>query len=309
MSLESQFFPFRGEMCFMLRKGAISEGFRRRESNPMRNFLVVLMAIALSWGMAESATAYIYLSTTTEATLGGLTFQPEDVARYDPGTNTASLFFDGSAFSMNEDLDAVSVLDNGDIIVLATEAGATLGGLTFGADDLVRYNPITDTATLYFDGSSFFGNGDIDAASVLSNGNLVFSTGETVNLGGSDYTKGDLILYDFDAGTFSLFFDEDLFVGLADIDAVSVLANGNIVLSTVTTETLGGLEFRDGDLAEYNPGSDTATLYFDRDNFEGKFGEDIDAVSVGSVVPIPGAAWLLFSGLMGLAGWKKKIRK
>lgn len=271
----------------------------------MKKFIVILMAIALSWGMVERAAAYIYLSTTTEATLGGLTFQPEDVARYDPGTNTASLFFDGSAFSLNEDIVAVSVRDNGNI-VLATEAGATLGGLTFGADDLVEYNPNTNTASLYFDGSSIFAlNEDIDAASVLPNGNLILSTESLAAIGAFSFEDGDLVEYDFNTKTATLFFSETLFSLSEDIDAVSVLSNGNIVLSTLSAATLGGLTFDEDDLAEYNPITGIATLYFDGANFS--TGENIDAVSV--VVPIPGAVWLLFSGLVGLAGWRKKTRK
>lgn len=271
----------------------------------MRKFIIVLLAIALSWGVAERAAAYIYLSTTTEATLGGLTFQPEDVARYDPVTDTAILYFDGSAFSMNEDLVAVSVLDNGNLVVLTTEASATLGGLTFEQDDLVEYNPNTDVANLIFDGSEIFDlNEDIDAASVLPDGNLVLSTESGADIGDLSFEDGDLVEYDFETGTATLFFDEDLFSLNEDIDAVSVLDNGNIVLSTLGEATLGGLTFDEDDLAEFNPTTGLATLYFDDTNFSGP--ENIDAVSVVTVVPIPGAVWLLFSGLVGLAGWRKQ---
>ena len=49
------------------------------------------------------------------------------------------------------------------------------------------------------------------------------------------------------------------------IDALHVRNNGNILLSTDTSATLGGLTFLDGDIVEYNPfydnrGQQTARL-------------------------------------------------
>jgi hypothetical protein len=50
-------------------------------------------------------------------------------------------------------------------IFLSTIENATLGGLGFGNDDLVEYNSLTDMATLFFDGGTFFTGSaeDIDA--------------------------------------------------------------------------------------------------------------------------------------------------
>ena len=47
------------------------------------------------------------------------------------------------------------------------------------------------------------------------------------------------------------------------------------------------------------------------DNGGGSAGFDLDAVEAlnsGAHVPIPGAVWLLGSGLIGLAGLKKKLK-
>ena len=57
--------------------------------------------------------------------------------------------------------------------VLSTYDEAGLGGLTFQDEDLVDYDPVTDTATMVFDGSALFTDGgaeDIDAVHVLPNG-------------------------------------------------------------------------------------------------------------------------------------------
>lgn len=60
--------------------------------------------------------------------------------------------------------------------------------------------------------------------------------------------------------------------------SVTRVVNATLILSTDATETLGGLTFGDGDLAEYSPITNTATLYFD----ESLFGNnaDIDGVYV-----------------------------
>ena len=112
----------------------------------------------------------IILSTADSATLGGLTFDGGDFAEYNPTTDTATLYFDGSLFSSTENVDAVHILSNGNI-VLSTVGDATLGGISFGAADLAEYNPTTDVATLYFDGSLFTGAGaspNLDSVYVTS---------------------------------------------------------------------------------------------------------------------------------------------
>ena len=165
-------------------------------------------------------------------------------------------------------------------LILSTDATETLGGLTFYDSDLAEYDPATDAATLYFDENLFMGNENIDAFSVLASGNIVLSTSNAKPslLGGLTFENGDLIEYNPATDTATLFFDEDLFGSDEDIDAVCILASGNIILSTIDGATLGGLTFGDGDLIEYNPTTDAATLFFDENLFGGD--EDIDAAHI-----------------------------
>jgi len=167
---------------------------------------------------------------------------------------------------------------NATTIIISTTNTETLGGLTFENADLAEYDPATDTATLFFDEDLFTANENIDAVHVPDNGHIILSTVGAAELGGLSLRNGDLVEYDPVSGTATLFFSEDLFSSNEDIDAVSILANGNIVLSTVGAATLGGLTFADGDLIEYNPVTDIATLYLDGDLFAD--GENIDAADV-----------------------------
>ncbi len=268
-----------------------------------KQVLRALGAVALC---ATFAQADVLISVSGNATLGGLSFEDGDVVRYNTATDTATLFFDADLFSSNEDIDALHVLSNGNL-VLSTKNNATLGGLSFEDGDLVEYDFGSGTASLFFDEDLFSNNEDVDAAAVLANGDLVLSTQNSATLGGLSFEDGDLVRYDGSTG--SLFFDEDLFSNNEDIDAVAVLGNGNIVLSTNGNATLGGLSFEDGDLVEYNPLTDTATLLFDEDLFSGN--EEIDGISAITTIPdpIPAPAAVVLAAIgLPLAGTIRRRR-
>lgn len=260
--------------------------------------LIVCAAAALSVLLASPVNATtVILSTDNTETLGGLTFGKDSLVEYTPGTDTATLYLDGSLFGGPADIDAVHVLEN-DNIVLSTVAGTTLGGLAFGKGDLVEYNPTTETAALFFDENLFSSSQpNIDAAYIRDNGNIILSTTGNATLGGLSFGKDDLIEYNPATDVATLFLDGNLFSGNEDIDAVHLLSNGNIVLSTAGTATLGGLSFGAGDLADYNPTTSMATLYFDGSNFATS--ANIDAVHL-TAMPEPATIVLLGLGCMVL---------
>lgn len=164
----------------------------------------------------------IVLSVSGNASLGGLSFSDGDIVSYDPNTNTATLLFDENNFSNNEDVDAVYVRENGNIL-LSTDGSATLGGLSFNADDVVEYNPNTNTATLFFNGNNFSGNENIDAIHLLDNGHLLLSTDSNATLGGLSFGAGDVVEYNIGSNTASLYFAESNFSNSADVNALSLL--------------------------------------------------------------------------------------
>jgi hypothetical protein len=211
---------------------------------------------------------HVILAPAAIEMLGGGSFENEDLADYDFASGTASLLFDGSAVftgGATEAIDAVHVLDNGHI-VLSTVDDAAIGGLAFEDEDMVEYDPVGGTATLFLDGDAVFtAEEDIDAAHVMDNGHIILSTTGGATIGGLTFEDGDLVEYDPVGGTATLYFDEDLFADDVDINAVHVLDNGHIVLSTTTGTTLGGLTFEDGDLVEYDPVAGTSSLFFDED--------------------------------------------
>jgi cysteine-rich repeat protein len=245
---------------------------------------LLVLAVVAGFGAIAAHAEPIRLSAASTATLGNppLEFLRDAVAQYQTTTNTATIFFSQGAFANSENVDAVHVLPNGHII-LSTAADATIAHppLTFHDGDLVEYDPVNDTATLFFSETHFAANADIDAVHVRPDGTIILSTDATATLGGLTFRDGDLALYNPTTDTATLLFSEDAFGTDENIDAVAELLNGHLVLSVArpTGAILGGLAFRDGDLVEYNPATDTATLYFSEDNFDND--ENIDAVDLG----------------------------
>jgi hypothetical protein len=154
------------------------------------------------------------------------------------------LFFDGDAeFTAEEDIEGIWVFGNGSIL-LATVGNATLGGLAFEPEDLVLYDPVANVASLFFDG------------------------------------------------------DAEFTLAEEEIDAFSILTNGNLIISTVSAASLGGVAFQPDDLIEYNPATNVASLFFNGDLEFAATNENIDAVFF---IPEPSTAVLLMVGLVGLA--------
>jgi len=233
----------------------------------------------------------IIFSTRHSGMIAGLSFSDDDLVEYDLSTGSASLYFDGSTVlndtAYDEDINAIYVLPNGNII-LSTKNGASIDGLSFGDDDLVEYNPATGRASLYLDGSSVLydtrRDEEIDAVHILPNGNIILSTKNSGSIDGLSFGDDDLVEYNPTTGSASLYFDGSTILYDTpedeDIDAVHVLSNGNIILSTRNSGAIGGLNFEDDDLVEYDPTTGIASLLFDGSEllFDTPSDEDIDAM-------------------------------
>ena len=128
------------------------------------------------------------------------------------------------------------------------------------------YDDVAGTATVVFN-EDLFTSGDesIDSFIVLPNGHFVLSTGGNATLGGLTFEDGDAVDYDPVSNTATLLFSESLFLTGASLDGFQPLANGNFLISTMDDETLGGLVFEDGDIIEYDPINDVATVFLDED--------------------------------------------
>ncbi len=232
---------------------------------------------------ATTATASpIRISTRGTAHVGSTaqTVTAGSVAELLTSSGVATVVFSETNFVQSENVDGFQALPNGHFL-LSTGAAAIIGGLSVIDGDIADYDPVAHTATLFFSESKFTGGADIDAFHVMPNGHIILSTDANATLGGLTFKDGDLVDYDPQSDTATLFFSESHFAGNENIDAVSVLPNGHIVLSVERDNgaSLGGLTFKDGDLVEYDPVHDTATLFLSEAVLGGD--EDIDAVDIG----------------------------
>ena len=156
---------------------------------------------------------------------------------------------------------------------------------------------------VYFDGSNVgLSSTNVDAFHILANGHILLSTSGSItlpNIGG--ISSQDIVEFtptslgrNNTAGTFSMYFDGSD-VGLTtsgeNIDGVSVLSDGRVLISTTDQNTVPGLTtMEDEDVLAFTPtslGANTAgswSLYFDGSDvgLSSSSNEDIDALSVTS---------------------------
>jgi subtilisin family serine protease/subtilisin-like proprotein convertase family protein len=219
----------------------------------------------------------------------------------------------------------VTMRFTGEYLFSAT-AGGTLTGtdgvpVTFADADIVRLK-VTASGheySLFFDGSNFgltTGNEDIDAFTFLADGSLVVSTAGSFSVpgpGGTTLTGGgeDLLRFtpstpgNYTAGTWSFYFDGSD-VGLSgsneNIDAVAVLSDGRVLISTSGFVSVSGASGEDEDLLAFygQLGANTLgswSFYFDGSDvgLASNNGEDIDGLFVREYVLPSGLPRLFFN--------------
>lgn len=160
------------------------------------------------------------------------------------------------------------------LIYLSTGGGGTVAGIAYRDEDLLTYNPVTRQWAMLFDGSDVgLGATDVNALARMSDGSLLLSIDQAVNLTGLGVVSDTDILRftptslgNTTAGTFA-FYLRGATVGLTtadeDIDALDLLPDGRLLFSTVGKVTALGATGADEDLIALSPTRDTATLYFD----------------------------------------------
>lgn len=180
------------------------------------------------------------LAVGASTDLGGTTFEPRDVARFDG--STFGLFFDGSAQGIpgGSSVDAV-FLDGGDAgdLILSVDVPTTIGATTYDPADLIRFS-----AGVF---SSFF---DATAASppipTTSNvigadvraGLMVVTFDIPTTLGGSTFLPGELVAWD--GASFASFYQDTSWPLSSRANALAFLPDPVEVPATITVAKSGG---------------------------------------------------------------------
>lgn len=249
----------------------------------------------------------IYVSSTSGGNISGISFRDEDILAYDTGSNSWSLFFDGSDVGLSAssglDIDAFHIRADGTIL-LSIARSETVAGLGQVDDsDILLFTPSSigpNTAgsfSLYFDGSDVLltTNGeDIDGLSETPSGQLIISTigGSNVGFGRADE---DLLIFTPSSlgantsGSWGTFFDGSD-IGLnnsSDEDVYGVWVDGNDIYLTMrggfTSQGISGQQADilrcSGAVTGTSAGCASAQLYWDGD-LTGLGSERLDGIQI-----------------------------
>jgi serine protease AprX len=265
---------------------------------------------------APGGTNAIYVSSTTDGNVG-FAFSDEDIVRFDPNTNTWTLYFDGSDAGLgansSQDIDAFDLLDDGSIL-LSIAGDTTIPNVGAIDDaDIVRFVPTAlgqntaGTYSWYFDGSDVgltTADEDVDAVDLLSDGRIVISTLGNVSVTGASGADEDLLVFTptrlgtTTSGAWSLYFDgSDVALTATNEDVNGVWINpatGQVYLSTLGAFAVTGASGDGADIFVCTPGtlgattSCTFSLYWDgsANGFAGEIADGIGltAATYGAAV-------------------------
>ena len=164
------------------------------------------------------------------------------------------------------------------LLYFSVGSPATLGGLSVQNEDIVAWNGTT--FSLFFDGSDVMpGTYTIDAFSIVNPNTILMSFTGTGSLTGvGTFDDSDILRFSASslgngtAGTWSMYFDGSdvaLTLDAEDVDAIEVLANGHLLISTTGAMSDNPFIAQDEDVIEFTPttlGDNTAgswSMYFD----------------------------------------------
>ena len=306
------------------------------------NFDTLILGIKDPEGIhhdADSGNLIIVAKSETEmyeVTTGGSMVRTFDTSVADAdepaGVTIAPSSVDGSTMNYyvvdrgvdnNEDPDEndgkmyeFSLVSPSGLYVSSTSNGSA-GGVSFKDEDILVHDPTAGTWAIYFDGSDVGITGDINAFALLDDDSILLSPNAAVTIGALGLVDdSDIVRFvptsigSTTAGTFEWYLDGSD-VGLTsngeDIDAISVLSDGRILVSTVGTPIITGTSgLRDEDLLAFTPtltGTTTTgtwALYFDGSDV-GLTTSNEDTYGASSITP-DGDIYLTPRGTFAVTG-------
>jgi len=265
----------------------------------MKSSVIALLIAACSITLSDDLNGQaIVLNARNDAQIAGLSFRAGDFVRYDIATETASIFFSEDNFGTiaNNDInpDAVSVREDGSFL-FSPRGNLSLNGVRYDQRAIVDYNPTTQTADVLFRDQAV----DIAGVAILPNGNLLVSAKNDEVIAGQEYSIGDVLEYNPETDTASVFFSADNFLtpeeggrftAPANIDAVDVLSNGNLLFSTTNSAQIGtssedAVTVFQGGVYEFDFATGQVSTFLDPSVFDGNV--DVKSFSVLSLPEAP----------------------
>ena len=251
----------------------------------------------------------IYVSSSSNGNVGGVSFADEDILAFDVNTAVWSLAFDGSDVGLGGsgslDIDAFHFLDDGSLLLSFLGSSSIPDVGSVDDSDLVRFVPTSlgsntsGSFEMYFDGSDVGltrSGEDIDGIAITASGDLLISTLGSVSVPGVSGADEDILRFSPSSlgsntsGSWSLEFDGSD-VGLSDSSSEDVTgiwldnATGNIYLSLLGSFAVTGASGDGADIllcsspTTGNNTSCTFSLFWDG-SLNGFGGEAIDGLFI-----------------------------
>jgi hypothetical protein len=141
--------------------------------------------------------------------------------------------------------------------IFAVDVPVTLGSTTYLPNQVIRYSG--GTYSLYANSPPGLPAGaHIDALASRPDGSLLFSTDAPFTDGSTTYIPSDVIQYS--AGSFSIYRAGSMFSAGANVDAIGLASNGDLLLSLDIPEQDGPTHFQPEDVVRVTM---AVTLFFD----------------------------------------------
>jgi hypothetical protein len=245
-------------------------------------------------GLSVAGGVY-YLSFAQDVTIGGVTYQDEDIVMFTPGatpgTGTWSVYFDGTGQGLtatNLDVDAMDV------------AGGVLRFSTVGNTNPPVGGTADDADVYSWNGTSFARILDASAVGVPTavtanmdglsvEGSIYYvSFAEDVTIAGTTYQDEDILAFDSATGTWSTYFDgtaRGLTASNQDIDDFDVVG-GIIYFSTLGNTNPPGVggTADDADVYSWNGTSFARVLDVSAEGVPTAVTANVDGLSVAGGV-------------------------
>jgi PKD repeat protein len=179
-------------------------------------------------------------------------------------------------------------------LYISLASSGTVGGVSAGDEDILWFDG--NTWSLYFDGSDVGVNGDLNAFYIVDADTILMSFSKPNTFGSVTIDDHDIAEFTVTtlgantAGSFSLFFNgdaADLTAPYEDIDAMHLLPDGRLIISTLGSPDVPGvsnpkdedfLAFRPTTAGDFTSGG-TWEMYFDSSDLGFSGSADMNAVS------------------------------
>ncbi len=211
---------------------------------------VLILQILLLIGSISFSYGGIVLSTDIPVDTEYHSYEDRDITYHEP--SFFMFYLSGQSLGILEGVNIVASDFYGNDILFSVDIPINLDGKPFTERDIILYEGSNFTKIFNGADAGIPEGAQIDAATVLSDGNIIFSLDIPVKIGSLFFKPIDLIKYD---GISVDFYFNGTAIGLpesANLDGVWVSPEGSILFSLDIPAVIDGLSVTDKDFIEWN---------------------------------------------------------